>query len=171
VERREDRYLWLPGIDFLGVKIRGGRLELKRRLAEHGAWSWTPAVQGRVATWRKWPIELGEEGIGVRDHNWVAIKKERELRKFAVESKGKLKDVLPDAFPKLGCGVELTKLAIGGTAWWSVAFEAFGSEEKLAATMETVAARMLAEGLPIKLAVKDSFDYPRWLTLARKSRG
>lgn len=53
-EKREDVYLYSPKSDFLGIKIRQGRLEVKWRKAELGAVRFGDFVEGKVEKWGKW---------------------------------------------------------------------------------------------------------------------
>ena len=53
-EEREDVYLYLPGCDYLGIKMRQGRLEIKWRKAELGVVGFEDRVEGKAEKWVKW---------------------------------------------------------------------------------------------------------------------
>jgi hypothetical protein len=60
--------------------------------------------------------------------------------------------------------VELTQLNINGSAWWTLGFEAFGSESSLTESLETVATWTSKTYQAQKLNAADSSAYPIWLT-------
>ncbi|BAY35854.1 hypothetical protein NIES2111_01710 [Nostoc sp. NIES-2111] len=53
-QEREDVYLYIPGSDFLGIKLREGSLEVKWRTAELGVVSFGELVSGKAEKWTKW---------------------------------------------------------------------------------------------------------------------
>jgi len=57
-ERRTDSYLLLPGITSVGVKLRDGKFEVKRRDADFGLTPLGSRATGRLAFWRKWSFTI-----------------------------------------------------------------------------------------------------------------
>lgn len=164
-EQRIDRYLLLPDSDSLGAKLRGDdRIELKLRVGElppmrrHGA-------HARRERWSKWSLRLADPRVDeLLDHPWVAIDKTRWLRRFGAPSIGLRRPRRDPAAGQDGCGVELAALELDGTAWWSLAFESFGDESRLARTFDVVAGGLLGRRpFPHPLELAHSFGYPRWL--------
>lgn len=124
---RTDRYLSLPGVASIGVKLREGKFEVKRRDADFGLTPIGSRAIGRLGLWRKWSFTIadkgGEEGP---DTHWLSIEKTRLLRKYILEN-GAVTSVDPaKIFSEFGCTVELTTLKVRDVDWWSFGFEAFG---------------------------------------------
>jgi hypothetical protein len=170
---RVDYYLYLQEIDGLGIKLREGRMEVKRRQCQHGILRFHERAAGLVEHWRKWSFELSmSEGelphSLVPISSWLGVQKERQLRKFRVTGDDRLVPVPAGEYPERGCSVELSSLRVEGQDWWSLCFEAFGDESSLRQTLLLVMEHVLAhEQVPFPLDAKASYGYPRWLASLR----
>lgn len=165
-EEREDIYLLLPSCDYLGMKLRGKTLEVKWRQSELGAMHFGNRWEGKAEKWLKWvcpdtmaPVSADIIATG----QWVGVKKKRSLRLYHVSEPGALMSVPVEAPIPQGCTVEVTQLNINGNAWWTVGFEAFGSESSLTETLQTVASWVSKSYQGQKLKAEDSCGYPNWL--------
>ncbi|MEG3911296.1 MULTISPECIES: hypothetical protein [unclassified Microcoleus] len=165
-EEREDIYLLVPSCDYLGVKLRGKTLEVKWRQGELGTMQFGNRWEGKAEKWLKWvcadtmaPIPADILATG----KWVAVKKKRAQRLYQVSTPGSLMSVPVEAPIPQGCTVELTQLNINGSAWWSLGFEAFGSESCLTESLQTVATWTSKSYQAQKLKAEDSSAYPIWL--------
>ncbi|MDX1613181.1 MAG: hypothetical protein R3300_02660 [Candidatus Promineifilaceae bacterium] len=166
-ETRVDRYLRLDEGEAVGIKLREGNLEIKRRVEAFGKVSFPNRVTGRLEHWRKWSFALGIDTdagdyVAGSDSDWLAVNKTRQLRRYLVEG-GRLL-ALPVSDVERGCEVELAQVTLL-QSWWSIALEAFGPEGELRQTLESVAERVFATPPPITLTVEASFSYPQWLAL------
>ena len=166
-EEREDIYLLVPSCDYLGVKLRGKTLEVKWRQGELGAMQFGNRWEGKAEKWLKWvcadtmaPVPADILATG----KWVEVKKKRAQRLYQVSAPGSLISVPVEAPIPQGCTVELTQLNINGSAWWTLGFEAFGSESSLTESLQTVATWTSKTYQAQKLNVADSSAYPIWLT-------
>ena len=166
-EEREDIYLLVPSCDYLGVKLRGKTLEVKWRQGELGAMQFGNRWEGKAEKWLKWvcadtmaPVPADILATG----KWVEVKKKRAQRLYQVSAPGSLISVPVEAPIPQGCTVELTQLNINGSAWWTLGFEAFGSESSLTESLQTVATWTSKSYQAQKLNVADSSAYPIWLT-------
>ena len=148
-ESRTDRYL-APASAALGVKLREGQLEAKRRTGT-GA----PLAVGRseasVEGWAKWSFELAAAPepaaeLAAADAGWVAVRKTRWQRH------------------REACALELARVEVGGEPWWSVCLEATGPDGDARRDALAQAARewLGAEGAPA-LPASDAQGYPAWL--------
>jgi hypothetical protein len=83
---RVDYYLSIPLEEELGIKVRGGQLEIKRCVHVDGLHSFSDRVSGRMTTWRKWSFPLGnaDEFLESTKEPWIRIGKDRLVRKFKV---------------------------------------------------------------------------------------
>lgn len=165
-EEREDVYLLVPNCDYLGVKLRGKTLEVKWRQAELGTMHFGNRWEGKAEKWLKWvcadtmaPVSADIIATG----QWVGVKKKRSLRLYQVSAPGVLMSVPVEAPIPQGCTVEVTQLNIKGSAWWTLGFEAFGSESLLTENLQTVATWASKSYQGQKLKVDDSAGYPNWL--------
>jgi hypothetical protein len=154
-EPRTDHYLRIQDNDSMGIKIREGRLEIKKR---HGE-SETINVfrgQGRLERWQKWGFEIRNPGSINRylksfPGEWIGIRKERSQILF-----GTLES---------GCGWELTEVQVVGMPdrWWTMGFEAFGRDEDLRKTLLKALEQSKLSSLNCKFDIENSFGYPYWL--------
>jgi len=156
-EEREDLYLYSPGIEYLGLKLRQGRLEIKWRKAELGVQWFGDRVEGKVEKWGKW---LCQDSTGesfqltdiVGEKSWVSVKKVRSQRLYE------------------NCALELTQLNIGGNDWWSLAFEA-SDDDSLIDNLKTVANLVFKTYNGLELQAQDSYAYPSWLDIVIENFG
>ncbi len=156
-EDREDWYLYLPNSNYLGIKLRQGKLEIKWRQAELKVLRFGELAEGKAEKWAKWTCEdptskcfIPAEVAG--KESWMSVKKMRSQRVYQ------------------DCAVEITQLKINGKDWWSLAFEATGEDDKLMDNLQTVASQVFQTYPGSKLQGKDSFAYPSWLSIVGESR-
>jgi hypothetical protein len=165
---RVDYYFELEEIESLSIKLREGRVEVKQRLTDHGTIQFHELVSGRVEGWHKWSFSLADNETTLNEvispsSKWIAVRKERILRKYAVINKTGVEPVPVDLPVNQGCQVELSNITVAGIAWWSVCFEAIGKVPGVRDVLLLVIKTMLAgDGSPT-LQAKDSFSYPYWL--------
>lgn len=174
-EEREDLYLYSPGCEYLGIKLRQGRLEIKWRKAELGVVRFGDRVEGKVEKWGKWLCE-DPTGESFQPTNvvgtWVSVKKVRFLRKASLTQRqyqvlaGESITAVPVSESiDQGCTVELTQLSINGNAWWSLAFEAEGEDDCLMDNLQAVANWVFKSYRGSKLQGEDSYAYPTWISI------
>jgi hypothetical protein len=173
LEEREDLYLYLPECDYLGVKLRQGRLEVKWRKAEFGATSFGEFVEGKVEKWGKWLCcdsteESFQRNQTVEKGAWVNIQKVRYSQLFQVIPGLSPQPIAGNEEGENGCQVELTELTFGDNHWWSLAFEAFGEDSNLMDNLERTGDRIFKSYKGPKLLVTNSYGYPRLLAIANK---
>jgi len=172
---RVDYYLRFPDRDCLGIKLREGRLEIKRRCHDFGVVRLHESVVGRVEHWRKWSLELAQNGWrpagrAAPSSAWVAVRKERRLRTYRLAGEGADIDLAPEVVAvdaescsDQGGDWELTAVNAGDRTWWSVCFEAFGDESTLRETLVLVVRHVLSGGVPRAFDAAHSYGYARWL--------
>lgn len=160
---RVDIYLPILTDDGMGIKLREGRIEIKQRYGRLGPMTLTHGVVGIPELWRKWafgPVAPGENGL----EGWVAVQKTRLVRNYAVGAEGERPVAIPHTrSPERGCSVELTEALANGQVWWTIGFEATGSEAELAVTLESVVEQTLIGCDRLWLALDRSYGYPHWL--------
>ena len=167
-EERVDVYLYLPGCEYMGIKLRQGRLEIKWRKAELGIVRFGDTLEGKAEKWGKWLCEdPSQESFQPQDVGgklWVSVKKARSQRRYQILPDRSIKAVPVNESIDQGCNVELTQLSINGNDWWSIAFEAFGEDERSMNNLKSVAGEVFKTYRGSELQAKDSYAYPSWLS-------
>mgnify|MGYP006286280249 CR=1 FL=1 len=173
---RTDRYL-LPESAGMNVKLRQGRIEVKRRFGEAGQMRISERTTGVLEHWHKWSFELAEagslaaEGSRSLGASWISVRKERQLRRYRVRGGEDPVALLPPASAGAGCELEITKVEAAGQLWWTLAFEAFGDESSLQANLLLVARHVLMADDSPRLRAGDSRSYASWLTGLLQRKG
>lgn len=170
-EERSDVYLYVPECEYLGIKLRQKRLEIKLRKAELGGWQFGDNLHGKAEKWVKWSCEdsTGETLLPpdvLKKAPWVSVKKVRQQRKYQISQNGSIQPVPLNESITEGCNVEITQLTIKENDWWSLAFEAYGEDANLIDNLKTVLNWMLKNYTNSPLQIDNSFAYPKWLSLA-----
>lgn len=186
IEERTDLYLYLPGVDSMGIKLRGinaqrengaDQLEIKRRELDGSVVTFMPGVTGRLERWTKWAFQ-GESSdpqlssmLSARDKAWVSVSKVRYMRKYTVTGDKSVVAVPLNELPDNACGVEITKLtAPSGQRWWTLGLEAYGQAgAAIEDNLRLSATHFFAETALGTFEEKDSYAYPRWLNVVMAS--
>lgn len=161
---RTDVYLTSFARGTLGVKVREGAIEIKRRTAALGALHLGQSGSGRLERWTKWSHRLDAGDIsGERSDPtlWRSLEKARVLRRFSCELPEPV-EVGHSARLSVGSGVEITRLRLDNAQWWTFGLEAFAPTDDLSAITRTI--RFLAErDLIPRVPFAASRGYPAWL--------
>lgn len=181
IETREDRYVVLPGVTSVGIKLRGhaaedgSRLEVKARHGRPTPIRPAAGVAGLAAAWSKWALVLDrvdaitsglEAPIPV-----LTTHKRRSLRRFTRQDAG-IAEVAVDASIDIGCDVELSELTVAeheDQRWWSLAFEAFGSKADAWSMLHAAVPHFFEVHSVPSTGTEEAFDerssdaYPAWL--------
>jgi hypothetical protein len=169
--QRVDHYLPLSGdaAETLGIKLREGRLEVKRRHAAHGVVTLGPGVAGILEGWHKWGVPLSAGAPPARQDAWTGVRKTRAMQRYAVAG-GQVEAVGLGNMPPRGCEFEVSTVVVRERTWWSACFEAFGDEPR-GEILRRVAGDVLAEPFAVPLDVAHSMSYPRWLAMLDEGNG
>ncbi|XWK86794.1 MAG: hypothetical protein U7127_21695 [Phormidium sp.] len=170
IEEREDLYLLIPGCEFLGVKLRQQRLETKLRVTELEILRFKNNVIGVAEKWIKSTCEDGKlESLFtpevVAKGQWVKVEKARSQIRYLVADNYSLTPASTEETSQEGCNVELTQLIVNHDPWWSLGFEASGTDEKLISNLETVAKKLFQTFPEQELKLVNSYAYPKWLSV------
>lgn len=169
-QTREDLYLYTPDSDYLNIKLRQERLEIKWRQVELGVVSFGSSWEGNLEKWDKCICEDLSARIpanAATTGTWVSIKKTRTQRTYQFIPGQSIKSVPVDRQIPQGCNIELTQLTLEDRDWWSFGLEAFGEESTLIENLQSTA-RLVSRSYPaeFQLSVGDSFAYPKLLSIA-----
>jgi hypothetical protein len=169
-EEREDVYLYSPECNYLGIKLRQRRLEVKWRQAELGAMYCSELATGKAEKWGKW---LCEDSKGesfqpttvLGKPSWVSVQKVRYSQLFQVFANFSVQAVATNERINNGCSVEITNLVVQENDWWSLAFEAFGEDSRIKENLQATASWVFDTYQNSQLVIADSYAYPHWLGL------
>lgn len=152
-EERTDYYL-APTDDALGVKVREGRIETKRRDGAPGRLQ-AGRAEAAIGVWAKWSFSA--EGDPEPTGAWVAVEKTRWQRE--VETAG------------ASCSLELGEVTVEGDVWWTVALEASGGDEaaRRLALVEAARQWLGRDDAPV-LPASAAMGYPAWLRILGDER-
>ena len=169
-EERSDVYLYSPESDFMGIKLRQGRLEVKWRKAELGILRFGDLAEGKAEKWGKWLCCDSTEASFQPNQvlgkpSWISVQKVRYSQLYQVVPNSLPKPVSTQENIDNGCSVELTQLVIQENLWWSLAFEASGEETSLMDNLQITARWIFNTYRGSKLLAANSYAYPTWLAL------
>lgn len=167
---RRDHYLHLLDNASLGIKLREGRIEIKRRTQQRGTARFAENVVGIVEHWRKWSFPISPSSPQAGAHtwltpatDWIAVDKARRLRRYGLAPDGTLSQVSLERMPQRGCEFELSEVRAAGDTWWSVCLEAFGPEKGLEDSLYAVATLYLTRDWPVAMEEGQSCGFPDWI--------
>ena len=148
VETRTDWYLQpIAPCDYLNIKFRQGRIEVKWREKQLTQVNLYPPGEGIIEQWVKWLCEVESlQAFDPQDSVWIAVKKARLQHQWQLSS---------DAF----CNVELTQLQVKDQNWWTLGLESTGDAESLSEIAQAV-----IETCPERFTKTNAAAYPHWLT-------
>lgn len=170
-ETRQDWYLYQPESDTLGIKLRQGSLEIKKRMLDRGIHTLLAGVTGRVEKWVKWSFRVHESEqtlatLGAEGY-WVGVQKTRQQRWYDVTDRQEVRPIAPNPQIKQeikqGCTLEVTQVSIDNQLWFSLGLEAFGAADP-EEILHRVAQQALAGTRFTFLTAERSFGYPCWLS-------
>jgi hypothetical protein len=166
---RCDRYVVLPGVESVGVKLREGMLEVKALQGAVEVAGFPGDVSGRCYCWVKWACAADKlDGLtAMRDgtpQGWVAVEKVRWVTTYSLAPHHA--DTLRAPTPTYQ--VELTRLKLGGARWWTLGVEVVGPMDRVRDDLRLAAhaffeSKYPALGLDAALSAQTSWSYPAWL--------
>jgi hypothetical protein len=164
---RTDVYFLMNGLPNLGIKLREGRIELKKRTAVHDVFS-SGEKTGQVESWLKWSIQATGamnpfQAMFQNPKHWVNIRKTRTLVKFGINPDGIVTLPPEDGYPENGIAIEASVLEIKQTSWWTLGLECFGAPEKVYSNLLTIAPEIFVNLKAKECSLTNSFGYPEWI--------
>jgi len=165
-ESREDTYLLDPQLRGLSVKVRGGAaLEVKVYRGSPGILDLPGRARGRMESWQKWSFPFGLLRPDRGDlPGWRPVRKRRRISRFSLAS-GPVATQAPALGQEPRCAAELTEVRTPGQDWWTLGFEATGSDDLLRSALQAAAALVLAQAMPgdVEPGLVESRSYVEWL--------
>jgi len=178
---RKDFYLVMPEVENLGIKIREPKkdavsgkiktaLEVKRLISENEELELRNNNKGYSNKWQKLSYELTEGGsdllsvnssLSSSGNNWLRVDKDRILAKYDAQHK-----TITEGNADLdeSCGIELTKIKINNSVFYSFGLEAISkSGHKLDKNFSGCCSYIFDQINLTGLSPESSLSYPEFL--------
>lgn len=181
-DAREDYQLPIPNCDYISVKLREERLEIKLRSQKEPFTALEGKIRGIEEKWTKWAWISDpkssrfyesfktEEPFGPT----IKIAKARNIRRYQVSNS----DVYNYAAHRnpvkqiregdSGYSIEITNLRTLGKSWWTLAFETIGIEKRDIILMAVE--QLLNTYSGPALTEEASYGYPHWLVTMPRNK-
>jgi len=159
IEDRTDRYL-RPADPATNIKIREGRLEIKRRIWIDTGFEDCPMIAGTIEAWNKCGFDIDTSAEAHTDANWISCRKRRATKWFSWGFGGLVPLSGPESAAS-ACQLEMSSLTIMQQHWWTVGFEATGTNSRDLLEKTT---RSLMAGFPmVEPELLMPMGYAEWL--------
>ena len=170
---REDLYL-ISDDPFLNVKLREGKIQLKRNSGDRTRTAFNDGVRGIREYWQKWSFPLTDDAPDLFTDDpsglWMPVTKSRLRREYEPDEQHTLLDTLDEPEPAEAL-VELTRVTHGEHTAWTICMEAEGRAEALDGTLRQMGRYVFSQGTPPDLVPAHSFGYVRWLERLYEQQG
>jgi len=159
---------YLPPTDpALGVKVRQGRVEAKRRAGTPMPVVFGPKTAGQIEKWVKWSFSGADTAAEITVDSppgWTAVEKRRFTCGFDPAARDSFVPATVGAIGSAACRIELTAVRAKGQQWWTFGLEADGLQPDRAELIIPAALAALChhDAAP-SLPARSSFGYARWL--------
>ncbi len=167
-EVRSDYYLLIKNCDYIGIKLRNSRLEIKWRKYDQLFDLSKLNISGKIEHWIRWEwndIQPFKDIVQFLQINkvdpWVKINKKRLQKKFNIQNKTLIE--IASNEQSSDCAMEITELRVNNQIWWSVGFDSFTSHNRITFIKQIIETQ-LVDQFQIKLQLEQSYGYPKWLS-------
>jgi hypothetical protein len=166
IENRIDYYLAVKDIDYVGIKLRNSRLEIKWRRKIYQFNFLQSELEGNIESWTRWEwndkasfIEI-ESILEKNESNpWVKVIKKRMQRKFNIY-KDKIITISPGEL-HADFAMEITELTANSQTWWSFSLDSLTGKDIL--YFNEIVENQLTDHSHMNLKKEWSYGYPHWL--------
>ena len=180
---REDRYIFLPNCQDIGIKLRPFndettnklkfRIEVKLRKDKKSDFSVTGRqIYGNMEDWTKWGWILEDLPVltdsmvdpfrGTNNGPILKLEKLRFLRRYLFEENACKSVEWINIDKDEGYQCEITQILKGtAPAWWTIGFETIGKKNNEIEFRNAV--QNILKDFAIKLERKNSSGYPEWI--------
>lgn len=183
---REDVYM-APADPVLNLKLRGGKVQAKRREVRGEAMRFAPGVAGHPERWYKWSFPVAGSELDLEEYRapegmWQHVTKERYRRVFEASEQAAILERHAAANGHLTEGavaeatvadatlveaahteVELTRVRIGEHRGWTLCVETEGAREALLPLLRPMGVYVFQAGGAPALEAERSYGYNQWL--------
>jgi hypothetical protein len=169
---RQDLYFIVRDREDLGLKLSRGKLELKHRQEVQPFSLTQPRVAGITEFWIKEEWRYAKEFLKDVDlafgkanlSGWRAeVHKNRSMRKYVVDARGNVDDLVKGEPAERLLKVELTNLTKHDRPWWTLCIEISGEPQNLLEIFALAVKNLLLEHPGLDLNTGHSYGYPHWL--------
>ncbi|MBN2174369.1 MAG: hypothetical protein JW731_09565 [Bacteroidales bacterium] len=163
---RTDFYLHMNDNDDLGIKVREGKIEIKKRNQNFGKLRLDSGLAGILEGWEKWGFNIAENSSDYENNSdpksWIAVRKQRLLRKYNLTGHT-IRPISPEAIVSEAFNLELSHIELMGQTCWSLNLEAYGGN-KLNQEEFKRTSNYLFQNIPVvQVNNAISCGYPQWI--------
>ena len=172
---QNDIYCRQAGCPHIGLKLRDGepkkrKLELKALMDENPFSIERPSVKGMAQRWdkRSWKNPVYEDRImgqltKASNDSWIEVKKMRYQRFFKIGDENEITSIKDNENRDADFVLELTKLTVQGTEWWTIAIDAYGNGRDEGEVMRMAVEYIFSHYPRSPPIMEESDSYPGWL--------
>lgn len=177
-EERIDVYLAIPKphCDFVGIKTREGKFEIKYKIATYNYFMNEKDIQGKAEFWSKYSQKIDNDSLEAYNAmklKKIAVKKTRFKAGYILKPPKYKMEYTTDKHIDQGLKIEVTDLEIinnndvENKFWWTIGIDFYGVNHE----------EILESGLPVIFknypldiieTLAKSFSYPEWASLISK---
>jgi hypothetical protein len=163
---RTDFYLRMNDNDGLGIKLREGRIEIKKRKQNFGKLRLDSGLAGIFESWEKWGFNVADSSMdheNIADPNyWIAVRKQRLLRKYDLAGNN-IRPISPESIVNEAFNLELSTIVLFDQTCWSLNLEAYGGNNLDPEVFKRMS-NFLLQDVPV-FPLKDAIScgYPQWM--------
>jgi len=163
---RTDTYLLFQNCIDLGVKLSRGELQIKYCRTKQDFAPSNFSHNGIFELWSKCSLPLRDQTSmifdGVRGSQ-LSVHKERYAVRYRIDLKEKTIEASHDKVDQ-GVFVEITKLNVMNSEWWTLGFDALDSDLDNQTRILRFGVRALLIDFHVpRLTKENSYSYPKWL--------
>lgn len=167
-ELRSDYYIAVRNCDYLGAKIRDGKLQIKWRKKKALFVIPETNIIGNTEHWTRWEWKDPEaykdilSFIEFNDQSpFVKVDKKRLQKKFTINN-NRIEEVSPKSL-NFDYSMEITQLSVNNHFWWSIGFDSFKSDNSISNLHNLIKSRGLLE-FKVKFTGENSYGYPHYIS-------
>lgn len=169
-EIRTDLYFIIKNCDYLGVKIRNKKLEIKWRKNSTQFAPPESDIVGNIEYWTRWEWnDLNAYNDFTKFLNIsntypvIKIEKKRIQKRFNIHNKKLVEVLSPSQYLNFDCAMEITELIINRQQWWSISFDLLKVEDEIPIFLHLIENQQL-DNLGIELKKENSYGFPNWIS-------
>lgn len=166
IENRIDYYLVLKDTDYVGIKLRNSRLEIKWRRKIFQFNFPESEIEGKIENWTRWEwndkasfLEIESIFKNNESNPWVKVNKKRMQRKFDIYE-GKIETISPGEL-HADFAMEITELIANSQTWWSFSLDSLTGKDIL--YFSEIIENQIPDHSQMNLKKEWSYGYPQWL--------
>jgi len=163
---RTDFYLQMNDNDGLGIKLREGRVEIKKRNHQFGLFKFNSGLEGIIENWEKWGFGMNEDSMNYENISdpkyWIAVRKQRLLRKYELAGHH-IRPMPPESIINEAFNLELSSVVLFDRTFWSLNLEAYGGNNLNPEVFKRIGNFLFQDAPVVHVNTAISCGFPKWI--------